>query len=113
MQCHIAIQDLRSARFHDNLPKLDPGSPGSRKFFLSQNKDPPGSHSYNAMTGSKISKIPRENQNQDPKSFNISDPGSWGSKIPDLLGYWHMSGASIDQSENGTDILMFKVFFLV
>ena len=56
---HIVVQDPRSARSHDNLLKLDPGSPGSSKIFSVDNYlRSLGSHGNVAVTESKIFRIP-------------------------------------------------------
>ena len=87
----IAVQDPRSARSHDSLLKLDPGSPGSCRILSVQDPRSLESHGNVVVTGSKISKIPLENGNykiQDPPRSRILDPGDPGSRI--FLGSWYM-----------------------
>ena len=54
----IVVQDPISARSHDNLLKLDPGSPGSSKIFSVRDPRSLGSHGNIAVAGSKIFRIP-------------------------------------------------------
>ena len=70
----IVVQDPRSAGSHDNLLKLDPGSPGSSKIFSVRDPRSLGSHGNIAVTGSKIFRIPWENENIGSKI--PQDPGS-------------------------------------
>ena len=90
----IVVQDPRSARFHDNLLKPDPGSPGSSKIFSVRDARSLGSHGSITVTVSNIFRIPRENENigfeipPDPGSW-ILDPGDPGYRI--FWGSWHLS----------------------
>ena len=80
----IVVQDPRSARSHDILLKLDPGSPGSSKIYSVRDPGSLGSHGNIAVTGSKIFRIPWENE--DIRSKIPQDPGSWRSRILHLFG---------------------------
>ena len=68
------------------MPKLDPGSPGSNKIFSVRDPRSPGSHGYISVTGSKISRIPGENENIRSKIFQ--DLGSWILGIQDPGSFW-------------------------
>ena len=57
------VQDPRSARYHDSLLKLDPGSPVSSKIFSVHDPRSLGSDGNTAVTGSKIFRIPWEKEN--------------------------------------------------
>ena len=84
----IVVQDPRSARLHDKLLKLDPGSPGSSK--ISSVRDPRylGSYGNIAVTGSRIFRIPWESENARFKI--LQDPGSWILGIQNLGSFWDL-----------------------
>ena len=84
----IVVQDPRSARSHDKLIKLDPGSPGSSKIFYVRDPRSLGSHGNSAVTGSKIFRIPSENENIGSRI--PQDPGSWILVIQDLGSFWDL-----------------------
>ena len=82
----IVVLDPRFARSHHNLPKLDPGSPGSKKIFSVRDPRSVGSHGNGAVAISKISKMPRENENI--RSKILQDLGSCILGIPDPGSFW-------------------------
>ena len=82
------MKDPRSGRSHDNLLKLNPGSPGSGKILSVWDPRSLGSHGNVAVTGSKISRIPWENENI--RSNILQDPGYWILEIQDLGSFWDL-----------------------
>ena len=88
IQWHIVVQDPRSAISHDNLPKMAPGSPGSKEIFSVRDPRPIGSPGNAAVTTSKISTIPRENENIISKA--LQDLGSWILGIQDPGYLWDL-----------------------
>ena len=66
-----------------NLPKLDPGS---NKIFSVREPRSPISHGYIAVAGSKVSRIPGENESV--RSKIPQDFGSWILGIQDLGCFW-------------------------
>ena len=96
------------------MPNLDPGSPGSNKIFSIRGPRSPGSHGYIAVTGSMISKIPRENEDITSKIFQ--DLGFWILGIQDP-GYfwdigWHMSAWN-EPYENDASLWVLGDFFIL
>ena len=83
----IVMQDPRSARSY-NLLKLEPGSPGSSKILFVWDLRFLGSHGNTAVIGSKIFRIPWENENV--RSKIPQDTGSWILGIQDLRSFWDL-----------------------
>ena len=82
----MVVQDPKSARSHDKLPKLDPRSPGSSRICSVWDPRSLGSRINVVVTGSKISKIQWENENIRSRTCKIPDHRSWRFRISDLFG---------------------------